>query len=78
MLHDWESKETKYTNEDLTRGKSEKDGFAKKISLKDEWKYYLWDPSYTKKKKGKLKTKDGKDLPFNIQIGKFVTTKLLK
>ncbi|AFN64833.1 hypothetical protein WEN_00120 [Mycoplasma wenyonii str. Massachusetts] len=57
VLHDWISTDSKYTDEDLTRGESEKDGFAKKIPLKDEWNWYLWDPSYTKIEKRKLKTK---------------------
>ncbi|AFN65436.1 hypothetical protein WEN_03285 [Mycoplasma wenyonii str. Massachusetts] len=81
VIHDWFSTNSQDNPQNLYKkegSEDPKEGIAKKIPLKNEWNWYLWDPSYTEIKQGKLKTKDGKDLPFNIEIGKFVETELIK
>ncbi|AFN65442.1 hypothetical protein WEN_03325 [Mycoplasma wenyonii str. Massachusetts] len=71
---DWESTKSEENLTGIYGGTSE----VKKIDLDQNRKYYLWDPSFTRIKGGKLITKNEKELPFKLEIGKFVETKLIK
>ncbi|AFN65280.1 hypothetical protein WEN_02465 [Mycoplasma wenyonii str. Massachusetts] len=71
VLHDWRSADTENSTSSLYKNNSEetKDGFAKKITLSgDKRRYFLWDPSYTNIKNGKLITKDGEKIPWATDI----------
>ncbi|AFN65437.1 hypothetical protein WEN_03290 [Mycoplasma wenyonii str. Massachusetts] len=53
-------------------------GVISKIPLNNQRQYYLWDPSYTEIKEGRLRTKNGHYLPWNNNAELPYTYKLIK